>query len=334
MASSVGSILRSAHRERFNVLTFPTHERTQSNMARVNADFYMFRSPRVKDWNWQYAPLPSNHHLLDPARGQDQFPPDLEFDLVLSQNRFGQFQLAQAFARRFQVPLLTLEHTWPHPSWGPEHFTQIRRMRGDVDAFISEASRKAWGWDEGAVIIRHGVNTDTFCPAPYVGKKKHVLSVVNQFKTQERRWCCGYDIWEEATRGLPRLHVGECPMGWSAPAKSVAELVMRYREASVFINTTTHSPIPTVLLEGMACGLPVVSTDNCMIPEVIDHGVDGFLSNDPGELRGYCELLLGDEELAKKMGAAARRKIIERFSLDRFVADWDGLLQRTVDARG
>ena len=84
------------------------------------------------------------------------------------------------------------------------------------------------------------------------------------------------------------------------------------------------------MMEAMACGCPVVSTENCMIPEIIEHGVSGFMSNDPEELKRYCQKLLDDPELARKMGEAARKTIEESFNLDRFVSDWNNLLYDTI----
>jgi len=50
----------------------------------------------------------------------------------------------------------------------------------------------------------------------------------------------------------------------------------------------------------------------------IQHGVSGFLSNDPNELRKYAGILLQDRVLAAKMGRQARRTIMERFSVSQF----------------
>ena len=75
----------------------------------------------------------------------------------------------------------------------------------------------------------------------------------------------------------------------------------------------------------------IVSTNTCMIPEIIEHGKNGLLSNDPNELRSFLEMLLNNEELAKQLGAAARETMVERFSLDRFVQSWNKLLYDTVE---
>ena len=67
-----------------------------------------------------------------------------------------------------------------------------------------------------------------------------------------------------------------------------------------------------------------------MIPEIIEHGVNGFMSNDPNELKKYCELLINDEELAISMGHAAQQTIKSKFGIDRFVKGWDDLFYTTI----
>ncbi len=73
-------------------------------------------------------------------------------------------------------------------------------------------------------------------------------------------------------------------------------------------------------LEAMAAGLPVLGNRHPTSP--VEHGVNGFLSDDPAELRGYAERLLADHELAGWMGQAARKTVIKRFSSVRFREDF------------
>lgn len=334
MATPVGSITRSAARrdgEPLHVLTFPTHERYQSGLAGANAVFYMVRRPSVKDWNAKYAPLPANHVLLNPSQGDHQIPPDVDFDLVLSQNKFGQFQIARGLADRLHLPLVSLEHTLPVPGWGPARLEATRRMRGDLNLFISEYSVGRWGWDRSdptVRVVRHGVDTDTFSPNEMLTERKPVLlSVVNDWKNRD--WCCGHRLWEEATRGLPTLVVGDTP-GLSEPARSVHDLVMKYRSSQVFVNTSLVSPVPTALLEAMACGCAVVTTNNCMIPEVVEDGKNGLFADDPAGIRRHCERLLADPALCRRLGEAARQTIVERFGLGRFVEDWQQLFEEAT----
>ena len=59
-----------------------------------------------------------------------------------------------------------------------------------------------------------------------------------------------------------------------------------------------------------------------MIPEIIEHGVDGFITNDEKEMREYLELLSNDEEMALEMGKKARQKIVDHYSEEQFVNQW------------
>ena len=79
--------------------------------------------------------------------------------------------------------------------------------------------------------------------------------------------------------------------------------------------------IPTVLLEAMACGLPVVSTNVSGIPELVESGRDGLLIHprNPHALADALEYLLLNGDLRKTLGAAASTKVRERFSVDRSV---------------
>ncbi len=145
----VRSILRAATRspeEPLNILCAPTHERFETGLAKTGHRFWAIRCPQVKGWNQVYAPVPSNYVLLNPERGENQIPPEVSFDLVLSQNKFGQYNILSEFAKQLHVPLISLEHTLPVPTWPGRALEQLKAMKGHVNVFISEFSRKAWGW--------------------------------------------------------------------------------------------------------------------------------------------------------------------------------------------
>ena len=76
---------------------------------------------------------------------------------------------------------------------------------------------------------------------------------------------------------------------------------------------------PTVLLEAMASGLPVVSTPVSGIPEMIDSGRNGLLvePNHPSQLADALERLLLDANLRGRLAQAARQTVEERFTIER-----------------
>ncbi len=70
------------------------------------------------------------------------------------------------------------------------------------------------------------------------------------------------------------------------------------------------------ILQAMAAGLPVWGSRHPRSP--VEHGVSGYLSDDPQELRGYAECSPGDRSLAAAMDAEARGLVAEKSSMPRF----------------
>lgn len=340
--SPVKPILRNATRaknEPLNILTFPTHERYQSSLAETGQNFYLFQkyeeneyARHIKPWNDAYCPVPKNTTLLNPDKKENQIPEYIDIDLILSQNKFGQFQIAKQLSEFLNVPLLSIEHTLPRSDWGQRQIQQTREMVGDINVFISEFSRRQWGWNENeAAVIHHGIDTSIFKPIDGVERENVVLSVVNDWINRD--WCCGFSIWKEIT-GFPKSNmplsvVGDTP-GLSEPASSIEELVYQYSRSSVFLNTSTVSPVPTAMLEAMSCGCAVVTTATCMIPEIIVNGENGFISNDQNELRSCVNRLLEDRKLAAKIGENARKTILEHFGLSSFIENWNQLFYGAI----
>lgn len=321
----ITSILRQStkkNNEPFRILTAPTHEALETNLCKSNAVFYGLNHEGFKTWNPKYRPLPPNYIPID------SLPEGVDFDLVLSQNKFGQYQALSQIAKQLHLPLISLEHTLPVPFWNQEMRDNCRNMRGDLNVFISDFSIREWGFSEldpTVRVVKHGIDTEMFKPDKSKEKEGVIFSCVNDWINRD--WCCGYKIWENIiTMGehLPYRVMGDTP-GLSLPAKSTDELIDAYQTSRIFLNTSTVSPIPTVLLEAMSSGVACISTATCMIPEVIEHGVNGLMSNNPKELRKYCELLLKDNEYVEFLGNNARKTIVEKFNANRFAQDWNDL---------
>jgi colanic acid/amylovoran biosynthesis glycosyltransferase len=90
-----------------------------------------------------------------------------------------------------------------------------------------------------------------------------------------------------------------------------------YRNNDAFVLASFAEGIPVVLMEAMAMELPCVATWVTGIPELIDNGVDGLLvpPADPVALADAVERLIKDPELTRRIGAAARAKILSTYDL-------------------
>lgn len=88
--------------------------------------------------------------------------------------------------------------------------------------------------------------------------------------------------------------------------------------------------IPVALMEAMAAAKPVIGTSISGIPELIDDQGSGLLVDpaNPGQLATAIETLLGDPEMRRNLGLAARRKVLEQFTLEGTVESVLELLDR------
>jgi glycosyltransferase involved in cell wall biosynthesis len=306
-------------RRKYNIITFDTHERFQSELAKTGHDFYAFRYQGCKVWNETFAKMPENYFVLP----NETVVNGINFDFILSQSKFGQLQMAKQIQNYFRIPIISVEHTVPTKDLSPQQVNSMRSLRGDINIFITEYARSQWGYD--GEIVENSIDYDTFKPTCGEAEEKYILTVANDFV--KRDYCLNYKGWKRIVENLPTRLVGDTPE-LSKPAASTDELVEEYNKCSLYLNTSTESQLPTVLLEAMACGKPVVSTATCSIPSFVKHGENGFLSNDEKELRKYVELLLNNKELREKMGNKAREMITKRFSHEKFINSWNKVFDK------
>lgn len=328
---AIKSIMRKCDPDRkLNILTFATHERYEENLCKTGHNFYSL--PIGKTWDTDYAPVPDNYHIIN------TIPDYVDFDLILTHTScdrmFKAHQLLSGSdineGNKTGIPILRHTHVLPDVRFDvPSQVTAFQQYPRDKDSFISAYNMAQWGAAD-ASFVEHGVDTEFWRDLSdgHGERDDACLSVVNDWPNRD--WCCGFNLWKQTVQGLPVKVFGKSP-GFSEPASSRHHLREIYQSSRIFYNTSLHSPVPSVLLEAMSCGCAVVSTNNCMIPEVIQNGKNGLVSNDPQELRGFLELLLKDHDLAKELGDNARKTIKERYSLERFVNSWNALLHSTVN---
>lgn len=114
------------------------------------------------------------------------------------------------------------------------------------------------------------------------------------------------------------------------------ELVRLYQSAGIFCLPSHHEGMPTVLLEAMACGMPVVASAVGGCLEVVNGGENGLLvpPRDPETLAEALLTLLGDEALRCRLGQNARRTIERRFSWKAVTERYLACYEQVVNGQG
>ena len=87
-------------------------------------------------------------------------------------------------------------------------------------------------------------------------------------------------------------------------------------------------------MEAMSTATPVIATDAGGVPELIDHGIDGYLvaPRDPRLLSEAIRMIAFRPELAQAFASAGRRKIETSFKSDRSALELKRLLTRCLKA--
>ena len=115
-----------------------------------------------------------------------------------------------------------------------------------------------------------------------------------------------------------------------------ARLPAQLAAASVLVYPSHMEAQGLVIVEGMAMGKPVVASKTGPGPELVEHGVSGLLCDphDPHSIAEAVIRALRDSGSSARLGAAARRRALEGFSLDTLVGKNEDFYHRCTQAEG
>jgi len=125
-----------------------------------------------------------------------------------------------------------------------------------------------------------------------------------------------------------------------AGPQTQAQIALRLSHATIFVLPCTREAdggmdnLPTVIMEAMAAGLPVISTPLAGIPEMVEHDVNGELvpERDPAAICSAMERLISDPERARRLGDRGRQIAQEKFSIETSARALIELFQGTPDS--
>lgn len=113
--------------------------------------------------------------------------------------------------------------------------------------------------------------------------------------------------------------------GW----QTETQLRELYRGAvAVMIPSLCYETFGLSAVEGFAQSTPAIARNFGALPEVVQHGHNGFLYNDDDGLREAIDALISDPALGERLGTQARTDYESRYSEDRHMELYFGLLQR------
>jgi glycosyltransferase involved in cell wall biosynthesis len=110
-----------------------------------------------------------------------------------------------------------------------------------------------------------------------------------------------------------------------------AEVPAWLDRGDLFLNTTNVDNTPVSVLEAMACGLPIVSTNVGGVPYLLEHEHDAMLvpAEDPNAMAVAVQRILSEPLLAERLSASARASV-KRFDWSVVLPQWERLLMNAA----
>lgn len=311
---------------RLNILTWHVHGSYLYYLSSIPHRLYLPVKPgKPEGYGGRLPGLPWPDRVIDvPA---DEVA-DLDIDLVVYQSRKNyledRFEILSSAQR--ELPAIFLEHDPPR-----ESPTDTRHPFDDPAGLLVHVTAfNALMWDNGCTptrVIEHGVTVPA--GTRYTGEIERGLVVVNGLSQRGRR--LGADVFErvrehvpldlvgldaEAAGGLGEIGHGELP-----------ELMARYR---FLFNPIRYTSLGLSVCEAMTVGMPIVALATTEMATVIENGVSGYADTRVDVLVERMRRLLADPDEAARLGAGARRTAERRFGIERFVRDWNAVLDDVV----
>lgn len=280
---------------------------------------------RATTWDW-------------PANVREVTPDELahtDVDVVVLQ-RPHELDLAAAWLGRrpgVDVPAVYVEHNTPKGDVPETRHPLADQTRIPI-VHVTHTNRLLW--DNGVaptVVIEHGIVD----PGPrWTGELPRAAVVVNE---PVRRWrVAGTDLLPGLAQAAPLdvygMQVHGLPDALGGPAAGriavhedlpQAALHAQLARRRVYVHPYRWTSLGLSLLEAMHLGMPVVVLAMTAAVEAVPREA-GCLSTRPERLADAVREFVNDPAAAAVAGKYARATALERYGLDRFLADWDHLL--------
>lgn len=224
-----------------------------------------------------------------------------------------------------------------------ERLMRTMRECGVTIARYSPAERFLPDYAGADAVLRFTKSPDEF--GGWHGTERCVVTFAQTMR--HRREVTGFDAFDAATRGFERrlYGFGNDDVDWARGSLAYDAQLEVLRASRVYFAAGTRPASYTLgFLEAWMTGVPVVALGRKLagpraypnvyeVPDLIEHGVDGFCSDDIDELRDCIEQLLDDDGLARRIGRAGRESAVTMFGRDTVRPDWDAMFDRLQPVR-
>jgi hypothetical protein len=311
---------------RLRVLTWHVHGNYLYYLTQAHHDFYLVTKPGnppgyagaggVLPWGANVHEVPADHVASQ------------EFDVILFQHKTqwddDRINLLSDAQRR--LPRVYIEHDPPQ-----ENPFEQRHWVDDSNTLLVHVTHfNQLMWDSGATptrVIEHGVIVPD--GVRYTGEKERGIVVINHLRQRGRR--LGNDVYADVKIQVPLDLVGmDAQSSGGLGEIGNLELAAFCAQYRFFFNPIRWTSLGLAIVEAMTIGMPIIGLATTELATVIRNGESGFIDTNVPALIDAMQRLIRDPKEARFLGDGARKVAMERFHIDRFVADWNETLRHVT----
>jgi hypothetical protein len=306
------------------ILKYPWHVGHDYELAKLDAE-YCFLADTSRSWSTQQRPIPDNVRFVSSTATPDTDLMILHVDQWILDEP-AKLRLFEQWRDRYQGPKVIINHGCNLVDGCS--FEAMQNLVGDLPVVCNSATAHDLWQLSNSRYIRHGMSADEWPQSDYSDHRAVIIQAHDIDRHPQYRNAEGVARVEK-TQGVALTWIGR-----DVKFSSFSAYRDYLSHASVYFNPSHASPNPRARTEAMLCGLAVVTTDTHGESEYIEHGVNGFVSNDLDELADCLRRLLDDRALAERIGTAGRATAQEIFSSAAFLERWRKLIGSLLPAGG
>ena len=257
-------------------------------------------------------------------------------------------------AKILKIPFIWHNRTLDTALWKEK---LIAKLATKIIVISDAVKEKFKSFEDKIVKIYNAVDTKVFKPTDVSFLKKELKISENKKivgSISRLDWWKGYDLFLEVAKKISEISndILFIIAGDGPEKKKLIDFVKKHNLSSkvmflgfqkniveiinlcdIILNLSTKpEPFGRTIIETMSCGKVVIATDLGGPKEIIDNGIDGFLVEP--KVENVCKIILqvlSDRELYQKISFSARKKVEQKFSLDKQIYQINMLYQEVIN---